>query len=128
MTTVSVVVPVYNVRPYLERCVESLLAQTHHAVEIILVDDGSSDGSSTICAAYERECENVQTIRKQNGGLSDARNVGLTRARGDFVVFLDSDDWMDPEGIEGLTKAALASKQTWLSLATTSMWRTRQPK
>lgn len=91
---ISIIVPVYNVEPYLARCVESLLRQTHEHLEIILVDDGSTDGCPRICDHYAEKDLRIQVIHKGNGGLSDARNAGLKIAQGNFIGFVDSDDWI----------------------------------
>jgi len=92
---ISVIVPVYNVQQYIEQCVESILSQTYTNLEIILVDDGSSDNCPAICDSYAEEDSRIRVIHKQNGGLSDARNVGVARATGDYIGFVDSDDWID---------------------------------
>lgn len=92
---VSVIVPVYNVEAYLARCLESLLAQTHERLEIILVDDGSSDRSGTICDDYARADSRIRVLHQANAGPSAARNAGLDAMLGDFVTFVDSDDWVD---------------------------------
>lgn len=106
---VNVVIPVYNVRDYLVRCVDSVLAQTHENLRVWLVDDGSTDGSSQICDEYAERDRRVEVIHKENGGLSSARNEGLDRIfsmtpkrRGSFVAFVDSDDWVEPEFISFL--------------------------
>lgn len=91
---ISVIVPVYNVERYLKRCVESLLKQSCQEMEIILVDDGSSDDCPRICDEYTRMYPNVKVIHKKNGGLSSARNAGITIAEGDYIGFVDSDDWV----------------------------------
>lgn len=93
---VSFILPVYNVEKYLEQCINSLLFQTYTLFEIILVDDGSTDDSSNICEEFCRKDNRIKAYHKQNGGLSDARNYGLKKATGDFVIFVDSDDyWTD---------------------------------
>lgn len=92
MPLVSVVVPIYNVEKYLERCIESLLNQTLHNIEIILVDDGSLDNSGTICDKVQEMDNRVKVIHKRNGGLSSARNAGLEIASGEYIGFVDSDD------------------------------------
>lgn len=92
----SVIVPVYNVELYLEKCVNSILEQTFKDFELILVDDGSSDSSSQICEAYKRD-ERVIVIHKSNGGLSDARNIGIRQSKGEYLSFIDSDDWIDKD-------------------------------
>lgn len=89
---ISIIVPVYNVELYLRKCVKSILAQTFKDKEIILVDDGSTDGSADICDELSTRYSSVKVIHKKNGGLSSARNVGLDNAKGDFVAFVDSDD------------------------------------
>ena len=92
---VSVIVPVYNVEKYLERCVDSIICQTYCNLEIILVDDGSTDGSGSICDDYKKKDSRIIVIHKKNGGLSDARNAGLDIAKGKFISFVDSDDYID---------------------------------
>ena len=94
---ISVIVPVYKVEKYLERCVDSILAQNYRDLEIILVDDGSPDRCGGICDEYEKKDSRVKVIHKQNGGLSDARNVGIEAAKGGFICFVDSDDFIEPE-------------------------------
>ena len=93
----SVIVPVYNVNNYLERCINSILEQNYQNMEIILVDDGSTDGSSIICDNYSKRYENIKVIHKQNGGLSSARNTGIDNCSGRYISFIDSDDWIDKE-------------------------------
>lgn len=95
MTKVSVIVPVYNVEQYLRKCLDSLVNQTLKDIEIIMVDDGSEDASSHIAKEYEKQYSNVKYYRKENGGLSDARNYGLKYATGKYIAFLDSDDYVD---------------------------------
>lgn len=94
---VSVIIPIYKVELYLKRCVDSVLAQTYTNLEIILVDDGSPDGCGAICDSYARQDPRVRVIHKVNGGLSDARNAGLEIASGEWVSFIDSDDWIEPD-------------------------------
>lgn len=96
MTKVSIIVPVYNVEKYLTKCIESLLLQSLKDIEIILVDDGATDKSPDICDAYELKDNRIKVIHKTNGGLSDARNVGIEVAQGEYIAFLDSDDWVEP--------------------------------
>ena len=95
MKLLSVIIPVYNVKPYLEKCVESIVDQTYHNLQIILVDDGSTDGSQTICDELAQKDSRIVVIHKENGGLSTARNVGMDRAKGDYIAFVDSDDWLE---------------------------------
>ena len=94
---ISVIVPVYNVEKYLRRCVDSILAQTYPNIEIILVNDGSPDNSQVICEEYENSAPRVRVLKKLNGGQSSARNLGLTSAQGEYVGFIDSDDWISPD-------------------------------
>ncbi len=97
LSKISIIVPVYNVESFLERCVDSLLHQTHNNTEIILVNDGSPDNSGEICDTYAKKHQNIKTIHRENGGLSAARNSGLKIATGDYISFVDSDDWIHPE-------------------------------
>ena len=89
---ISVIVPVYNVENYLETCVESIALQRDRLAEILLVDDGSTDGSSRICDELVRKYEGIRVIHKENGGLSSARNAGREEAKGTYVLFVDSED------------------------------------
>ncbi len=98
--TISVIIPVYNVEAYLARCVDSILSQTYGNLEVILVDDGSPDDSGSICDGYARQDSRVQVIHKPNGGLSSARNAGLDAATGEYLSFIDSDDWIEPDTYE----------------------------
>ena len=91
----SVIVPVYNVEEYLPRCVDSILDQRDVGLEVILVDDGSRDASGAICDRYAAKDSRVRVIHKENGGLSSARNTGIAAARGSFLTFVDSDDWIE---------------------------------
>lgn len=100
MELVSVVVPIYNVEKYLEKCVESLRAQTYKNIEIILVDDGSPDHCGKMCDEYAGEDTRIKVIHKKNGGLSDARNAGLEAASGKYILFTDSDDYVKKDLIE----------------------------
>lgn len=102
---ISVIVPVYKVEKYLKRCVDSILAQTYPCLEVILVDDGSPDGCPAICDEYAREDRRVRVIHKENGGLSDARNAGIDIAKGQFLGFVDSDDYVHPRFYELLLQA-----------------------
>ena len=104
---ISVIVPVYKVEEYLPRCVDSLLVQTYTHLQIILVDDGSPDRCGEICDAYAQKDRRIQVIHKENGGLSSARNAGLEIAEGEFITFLDSDDWIEPDAYETMLNLAL---------------------
>ena len=99
---ISIIVPVYNVEKYLNRCVDSILAQTYDNLEIILVDDGSLDESPSICDQYEKLDKRIKVIHKENGGLSSARNAGLDIATGRYIGFVDSDDYISPTIYETL--------------------------
>lgn len=100
MCKVSVIVPVYNVEAYLENCLESISNQTEKNIEIIVVDDGSPDKSGEIAEKYQLKDSRVKVIHKKNGGLSDARNSGLDVAKGKYICFIDSDDWIEHDYIE----------------------------
>ncbi len=91
---ISVIVPVYNVEKYLNRCIESIINQTYQNIEIILINDGSTDNSSIICDEYAEKDARIKVIHKKNGGVSSARNVGLKNAKGEFITFVDSDDYI----------------------------------
>ncbi|WP_455108156.1 glycosyltransferase family 2 protein [Porphyromonas sp.] len=101
MPLVSVIIPIYKVEKYLAECVDSVLNQTYRNLEIILVDDGSPDACGAMCDAYAEQDERVRVIHRPNGGLSAARNSGMDIATGEFITFLDSDDWMYTGAIEG---------------------------
>lgn len=103
---ISVIVPVYKVEAFLPKCVDSILTQTYKNLEILLVDDGSPDGSGALCDAYARQDSRVRVIHKKNGGLSDARNAGIRAAAGDYLAFVDSDDWLEPDTYQAMLSAA----------------------
>ena len=102
---ISVIIPVYNVEPYLERCVTSVLEQTYPHLEVILVDDGSPDHCGDMCEAFREKDDRVKVLHKENGGLSDARNAGLDVATGDYVFFVDSDDFIEKDSVLTLLTA-----------------------
>lgn len=95
METISVIVPSYNVEPYLRRCAETIIHQTYQKLEIILVDDGSTDGTGALCDEIAGEDSRIRVIHKENGGLADARNAGLAIATGEYVSFIDADDYIE---------------------------------
>ena len=97
---VSIIIPVYNVEKYLEKCIASVVNQTYTNLEIILIDDGSPDNCPTICDAWKERDSRIKVIHQENGGLSHARNEGLKLATGEFIGFVDSDDWIEPEMYE----------------------------
>ena len=104
---ISVVIPVYNRETTLRKCVDSILAQTYENIEVILVNDGSTDRSEDICRSYEQADSRVSVISKANGGLSSARNAGIDGSHGEYLFFVDSDDWIDSDTLEVLLKTAL---------------------
>lgn len=99
---VSVIVPVYNVEKYLEECVESLLGQTLKEIEILLIDDGSTDSSGDICERYAQQYGNISIIHKENGGQGSARNVGILNVQGKYVYYMDSDDILEKDALQFL--------------------------
>lgn len=107
MPKISVIVPVYRVEDYLNRCVKSVLAQTFNDFELILVDDGSPDNCPAMCDAWAESDDRIKVIHKENGGLSDARNAGLDIAAGEYVSFLDSDDYFHPQILQALYEGLL---------------------
>lgn len=107
MPLVSIVVPVYKVESYLEKCITSIINQTYNDLEIILVDDGSPDSCPSMCDKYLLQDNRIRVIHKNNGGLSDARNAGIDIAKGEYICFVDSDDWVSLDMVERLLKACL---------------------
>ena len=101
---ITVIVPVYNVENYLRKCLDSIIAQTYKNIEIIVVNDGSTDASGQICQEYTQIDNRIVYIEKENGGLSEARNVGLDKMTGSYVTFIDSDDWAELDYVEILYK------------------------
>jgi len=97
---VSVVVPVYNSSPYLQKCVDSILNQTYRDLDIVLVNDGSTDESGKVCEKYALMDERITVIHKKNGGLVSSRKVGIQKARGEYILYVDGDDWIEPELVE----------------------------
>ena len=106
MEKISIIVPIYNVAPYLPACLDSIIHQTYLNLEIILVDDGSPDRSGEICDEYAKKDKRVKVIHQSNGGLSDARNTALDIAKGDYLMFVDSDDWIEKKTCEILNRLA----------------------
>ena len=108
---VSIVVPVYNVEKFIEECLNSVLAQTYQSYEIVLVNDGSTDNSLEICCKFQKQDSRVKVFSKVNGGLSSARNYGITKSTGEYIIFLDPDDyWINPTALEQLVKVANETK------------------
>ena len=103
---ISIIIPVYNVEQYLKRCIDSVINQTYHNVEIILIDDGSPDSCPQKCDIWAKKDSRIKVVHKVNGGLSDARNYGLQYAKGKYIAFLDSDDYVQPNTYEKLYEKA----------------------
>ncbi|WP_281863137.1 glycosyltransferase [Planomicrobium okeanokoites] len=101
-TTVSIIVPIYKVEKYLKKCLDSLINQTYRAIEILLINDGSPDNSADICEEYALKDSRIRVYHKENGGLSDARNFGIELAKGEYTLFVDSDDFIELDAIEKL--------------------------
>ena len=106
MPVISVIIPVYNAEKYLEKCVGSVLAQAEKDLEFILVDDGSTDGSGSLCDSLAEKDSRIKVIHKENGGVSSARNRGLAEAAGEYIAFIDSDDWIEPDMYRNMLRAA----------------------
>lgn len=117
---VSVIVPVYNVEQYLPKCIESLINQTYKNIQIILVDDGSTDQSGKICDAYAERDSRIEVVHQANGGVSKARNQGIELANGKYIAFCDADDWVEPDmyeylyGLLATSKCNIASCGAWM--------------
>ena len=103
---VSIIVPIYNVEVYIRECIDSILAQTYPDFELILVDDGSPDDCGSICDEYAESDRRIIVIHKKNGGLTSARNAGLELAKGEWIMHVDGDDWIEPDMLESLLEAA----------------------
>jgi glycosyltransferase involved in cell wall biosynthesis len=107
---ISVIVPIYNVERYLEKCIDSIIVQSYPDLEIILVDDGATDRSGLICDEWVQRDARIRVIHKENGGLSDARNAGIEIATGAWYMFVDSDDFITPDTIERMYNAAVSTE------------------
>lgn len=127
MKLVSVVVPVYNVEAYLEKCIDSIIHQDYENVEIILVDDGSTDRSGEICDRYSQQYNNVTTIHQNNMGLSGARNTGTANANGDYIAYVDSDDWVSLDYISYQIKLAEKYNADIVAVKQLSVWNEVEP-
>lgn len=106
---ISIIVPVYNVEPYLDKCINSLIDQTYLNIEVIIINDGSTDSSGAICDAYALKDDRIKVFHINNGGSSVARNYGLKKSKGEYIGFVDSDDWVKPDMFEELIKFAAAN-------------------
>lgn len=107
MWMISLIVPVYNIKNYLGKCIISILAQTYREFELILVDDGSTDGSEELCDLYAQQDHRIVVLHKENGGLVSARKAGIAAARGEYIGFVDGDDWIEPRMYEHLLDTAM---------------------
>lgn len=123
---VSVIVPVYNQEKYLEQCVKSILVQTLHEAEFIFVDDGSTDSSLSMLKEYEKQDSRVKVITQENGGAGKARNTGLSVARGEYLSFLDSDDFFEPDMLEKAVAALEDSKADFVVFHSDQWWEDEQ--
>ena len=103
---VSVIIPVYNAEAFLEQCVTSVTGQTYQNLEILLIDDGSTDGSPALCDGFRAGDPRIMVIHKENGGASEARRTGAEASRGEYLMFVDSDDWIDPDTVAACVQAA----------------------
>ena len=103
---ISVIVPVYNVEPYLGKCLDSIVNQTYRDLEILVIDDGYTDRCKVICDEYKNRDERIRVFHTENRGLSAARNIGLNEANGEWIGFVDSDDWIESDMFETLVKKA----------------------
>ena len=110
MELISVIVPIYKVEAYLDRCVSSIVGQTYKNLEVVLVDDGSPDNCPSMCDAWAAKDMRIKVIHKENGGLSDARNAGLAIATGDYISFVDSDDWIDESMLQTMVDVLQTEK------------------
>ena len=108
---ISVIVPIYKVEKYLDECISSIVNQTYRNMQIILVDDGSPDRCGEICDEWAKRDSRIMVIHKSNGGLSDARNAGIDVAIGEFIVFIDSDDWVESTMLEVMHNLLQKSRQ-----------------
>ena len=123
----SIIIPVYNVEPYLRECLDSVLAQTCGDWEAVCVDDGSTDGSAAILAEYAARDSRFRIVTQPNGGLSAARNTGLDHARGDYILFLDSDDWLENKALESINaQLSILNSQFQIDMLCFGGWRGEQ--
>lgn len=119
---ISVIVPVYKVECYLDRCVQSIIGQTYANLEIILIDDGSPDNCPIMCDVWKNRDSRIRVIHKNNGGLSDARNAGVVAAAGEYIAFVDSDDWIAPQMLERLYDAIQRDSSDIAACAVEMVW------
>lgn len=119
---VSIIVPIYNVEKYLGRCLSSLMHQSYKTIEVLLVDDGSTDGSASVAKDYIDKDSRFKLIQKQNGGQGSARNVGLDNARGDYICFVDSDDWVNEDYVLKLISCSVANDADIVMCGVERVW------
>lgn len=124
---ISLIIPVYKVEQYLDRCLQSVVEQSYENLEIILVDDGSPDGCPALCDAWAEKDKRIRVIHKANGGLSDARNAGLAVAAGEYLAFIDSDDWLSPEMLMRLYDALQRDDSDIAACAVEMFWEDDTP-
>ena len=120
---ISIIVPVYKVEPYLRQCVDSILAQTYWDIEVLLIDDGSPDHCGEMCDEYGRQDARVRVFHTENRGLSAARNLGISEARGEYIGFVDSDDWIEPDMYEVLLRRM---QETGADIGVCGLWYERK--
>lgn len=119
---ISIIVPVYKVEKYVAQCIESLINQKHKNIEIIIVDDGSNDESGIICDDFSKTDSRIRVIHKENGGVSSARNVGLSEAKGDYISFVDGDDFVSTDYISDMLKVALETSADIVTCNYYNVW------
>ena len=122
MDLISVIVPVYKVEKYLDRCVQSIVDQTYRNLEIILVDDGSPDNCPAMCDAWAAKDSRIKVIHKENGGQSTARNAGMTIATGEYIAFVDSDDWIEPQMYQIMYETMITTGSDIVSCGAKRIW------
>lgn len=111
---ISVVVPIHNAEWTMDKCISSVLAQIYTDYELLLIDDGSKDGSGRICDNYALQDKRIKVVHKENGGVSSARNVGLDLAQGTWIVFIDADDWLEPDALQYFAEVTQNKKVDYL--------------
>ena len=124
---ISVIVPVYKVEPYLDKCISSIVNQTYKNLEIILVDDGSPDNCPAMCDVWAKKDSRIRVIHKTNGGLSDARNAGMAVATGELMAFVDSDDWIAPDMYEHLYRRLAEDNSDIAACGVQMVWENKTP-
>ena len=102
LETISIIIPIYNVESYLRKCLDSIMEQSFSYFELLLINDGSTDSSGQICQEYVEKDDRIRYFEKENGGVSSARNFGIKHSRGEYITFIDSDDWVDSDYLEVL--------------------------